>query len=306
MIGQGAEARPAYTANMIRAEQLWKFNALHDYVTGYFMWTGIDYLGESRWPRRSATSGVLDQCGFPKDGFYFYQSLWTQAPMVHLLPHWTWKGREGQVIPVVAYTNCDTVELTLNGRSLGVRALAFPREGTVGGWNTYARPDRATPSTADLHATWDVPYEPGTLRAIGRRRGEIVAQEEVKTAGEPAALVATVDRRTVAASTRGVAHVAVRVVDAQGVPVPDAANAVTFELSGPAQLLAVDNGDPAGHDAFQTDHVAAFHGQALALVQAGRAGGGAGRVRVAARAAGLKEAVVEVEVVPGVAVPAVP
>ena len=109
-----------------------------------------------------------------------------------------------------------------------------------------------------------------------------------------------------AASTRGVAHVAVRVVDAQGVPVPDAANAVTFELSGPAQLLAVDNGDPAGHDAFQTDHVAAFHGQALALVQAGRAGGGAGRVRVAARAAGLKEAVVEVEVVPGVAVPAVP
>ena len=103
--------RPANLPNVIRAEQLWKFVSLHDYVIGDFMWTGIDYLGESRWPSKNASSGVIDLCGFPKDAYYFYQSQWTSKPVVHLAPHWNWKGKEGQVIQVMAYTNCDTVEL---------------------------------------------------------------------------------------------------------------------------------------------------------------------------------------------------
>jgi len=110
-------------------EELWKFVRTYDYVAGDFMWTGIDYLGESFWPMKSSFSGVIDTCGFKKDGFYFYQSQWTKEPMLHLSPHWNWKGKEGQVIPVTCYTNCDTVELFLNGKSLGVKGYEFPRLG---------------------------------------------------------------------------------------------------------------------------------------------------------------------------------
>ena len=193
--GPASSARGRYTMSMIRAEQLWKFVRVHDYVTGYFMWTGIDYLGESRWPNKSASSGVLDTCGFPKDGYYFYQSQWTTKPMVHLFPHWNWKGREGQVIPVVCYTSCDTVELFLNGKSFGAKSLEFPRQGTAGGWNRYARP-QVSVTTADLHLSWDVPYEPGTLKAVGRKNGQVVCEEEIRTTGEPAAIALSVDRNT--------------------------------------------------------------------------------------------------------------
>ena len=108
-----------YNSRMIRAEQLWKFVAINPYVIGDFMWTGIDYLGESRWPSKSASSGIIDLCGFPKDGFFFYKSQWTKEPVLHIFPHWNWLGREGQVIPVLAYTNCDAVELFVNGKSYG-------------------------------------------------------------------------------------------------------------------------------------------------------------------------------------------
>src|SRR3974390_824367 len=100
--------------------------------------------------------------------------------MIHLLPHWNWKGREGQVIPVVCYTSCDTVELFLNGRSFGAKSLEFPRQGTAGGWTRYARPV-VPATTADLHLAWDVPYEPGTLKAVGRKNGQILCQEEIRT-----------------------------------------------------------------------------------------------------------------------------
>ena len=144
--------------SMIRAEQLWKFIKVHDYVIGDFGWTGIDYLGESRWPGKQSSSGMLDTCGFPKDNYYFYQSQWTTNLMLHLFPHWNWPGHEGEVIPVVCYTSCDTVELFLNGKSFGVKSLEFPRQGTSGGWNSYARPQQPTGVTADLHLTWDVPW----------------------------------------------------------------------------------------------------------------------------------------------------
>src|ERR1017187_3025596 len=89
-------------------EQLWKFVRTYDYVAGDFMWTGIDHIGEARWPAKGSSSGVIDPCGFPKDGFYFYQSQWTSKPMIHLFPHWNWRGREGQFVSVSCYTNCDT------------------------------------------------------------------------------------------------------------------------------------------------------------------------------------------------------
>ena len=132
--------RPNYTDGMLQAERLWKWITLHDYFAGNFMWTGIDYLGESTWPFKGFASGAMDITGHPKDSYYLYQSLWTDRPVLRLFPHWNWPGRRGQVIPVLAYTNCNIVELFLNGRSLGEKRLEFPAQGTAGGWNTYAQP----------------------------------------------------------------------------------------------------------------------------------------------------------------------
>jgi beta-galactosidase len=286
---------------MIDAEQLWKFVALNDWFAGDFMWTGIDYLGEARWPRTSSTSGVLDLVGFPDDGFFFYQSRWTEAPMIHLFPHWNWPGRDGQLIPVLAYTNCDAVELYLTGRFLGEKRLEFPRQGTSGGWNSYERP-QIFPTTADLHLSWDVPYEPGVLRAVGKRQGRQVAIAEVRTAGTAARLRLDVDRAEIQAGMRDVAHVEVRVVDADGVVLPQSNHPVRFTVEGPARLLAVGNGDPADHSPTLAQERRAFHGMLLAMVQSTMQ---TGRVRVTARAEGLAPATIEIRVVPGTPPPEV-
>jgi beta-galactosidase len=280
---------------MIRAEQLWRFVALNDWFAGDFMWTGIDYLGESRWPRVASTSGALDLVGFPDDGYYFYQSRWTDAPMIHLFPHWNWPGREGQIIPVLAYTNCDAVELYLNDRFIGEKRLEFPRQGTSGGWNTYERP-QVFPSTADLHLAWDVPYEPGVLRAVGKRAGSVVATVEVRTAGAAAALRLRLDRGEIRAGVRDVAHVEVEIVDADGVVVPTSDALVRFTVEGPAHLLAVGNGDPTDHSPYQARERRAFHGRLLAMIQSTR---DPGSVRVTARADGLAPAVIDFQAVPG-------
>ncbi|MBE0592272.1 MAG: DUF4982 domain-containing protein, partial [Gemmatimonadales bacterium] len=291
--------QPNYTAGMIRAEQLWRFVALNDWFAGDFMWTGIDYLGESFWPRKNSTSGVLDLVGFPDDGYFFYRSRWTEAPMIHLFPHWNWPGRENQLVPVLAYTNCDVVELYLNGRFLGEKRLEFPRQGTSGGWNSYERPP-VFPTTADLHLSWDVPYEPGVLRAVGKRRGEVVATAEVRTAGPAASLRVTVDRAEIRAGIRDVAHVEVEVVDADGVVVPMSDDLVRFTVEGAARLLAVGNGDPADHNSYQAGKRRAFHGLLLAMIQSTDE---TGAVRVMARADGLEPASVEITVVRGDAPP---
>lgn len=260
--------RAAYATDMIRAEQLWKFVAVHDYVIGDFLWTGIDYLGESRWPAKNSVHGALDICGFPKDSYYFYQSIWATRPMLHLLPHWNWKGHEGQIIPVIAYTSCDSVELFLNGKSYGVKAREFPRQGTAGGWNKYARP-QVFATTADLHLSWDVPYESGVLKAIGYKDGKKVCEEEVRTAGAPASLVLSTDRETLRAGARDVAHLTVKIVDANGTVVPGADNLIKFDVQGAGDLLGVDNGNPLDHDSYQSSQRKAFDGLALAVLQAG-------------------------------------
>jgi len=288
--------QPNYTTGMIRAAQLWKFVSMNDHFAGDFMWTGIDYLGESRWPRKNSTSGQLDLVGLPDDGFYFYQSQWTEAPMIHLFPHWNWEGREGQFIPVLAYTNVDAVELYLNDRFIGEKRVEFPRQGTTGSWNGYAEP-QVFPTTGDLHMQWDVPYEPGTLRAVGKRDGQVVVTREVRTAGAPAALRVSVDRDTLRAGERDIAHLEVDVVDADGTLVPDADHRVGFRVEGRGGWLrAVGNGNPTDHSSYQASERQAFHGRLVGMIQSADE---TGTVRVTVQAEGLPPVTVSGEVVQG-------
>jgi beta-galactosidase len=293
--------RPNYTSGMVQAERLWKWVTLHDYFAGNFMWTGIDYLGESTWPFKGFGSGAMDITGRPKDAYYLYQSLWTDRPVLRLFPHWNWPGRRGQVIPVLAYTSCNIVELFLNGRSLGEKRLEFPAQGTSGGWNTYAQPVvRAT--TNDLHLSWDVPYEPGVLRAVGRRRdGTVACEAEVRTAGPPAAIRLSADRDTITAGPGDVALIRFEIVDSAGVTVPTARDLVRFEVNGGA-ILALDNGDLQDHAPYRSDRRHAFNGRGLAIVSAPRAG----VLRLTASADGLKPASVSVRVARGVGPEVVP
>jgi beta-galactosidase len=275
----------------IDVEQLWKFVRTYDYVAGDFMWTGIDYLGEARWPAKGSSAGVIDMCGFRKDGFYFYQSQWTDKPVLHLFPHWNWKDKEGQFIPVTCYTNCDTVELFLNGRSIGVKGYAFPRMGMEGRYGNYPARARVLRTTADLHLAWDVPYEPGTLKAVGVKDGKVVATVEVATAGEPAAIGLSLDRDAITADRRDVAHITVQIQDANGRMAPTAANEVAFELEGEGKIIGLDNGDTQSHESYQSNRRKAFNGLCLAIVQST---GKPGQIRVTAASPGLKSGSVTV------------
>jgi beta-galactosidase len=276
----------------IGVEQLWKFVRTYDYVAGDFMWTGIDHLGESPWPTKNSSTGVIDTCGFPKDGFYFYQSQWTKAPMLHLFPHWNWPGKEGDFIPVLCYTNCDTVELFLNGRSLGVQGYWFPRQGMEEVYGTFPARNRAPRTTADLHLAWTVPYQPGTLKAVGVKDGSVVAVEEISTTGAPASIELVVDRSALHADWRDVAHVAVRIVDAQGRLVPTADNEVRVEIRGEGTLIGLDNGNPLSHEDFKSNRRKAFNGLALGIVQSS---GKAGVIEVTVTAMGLRSGQVEIK-----------
>jgi len=284
------KVRANYLGGMIRAEQLWKFVAVHDYVIGDFMWTGIDYLGEARWPGKGSSSGEIDMTNRPKDGYYFYQSQWTTKPVLHLLPSWNWPGREGLIIPVLAYTNCDTVELFVNGKSYGVKVQEFPRQGNSGGWNKYAKP-YVNITTADLHLSWDVAYQPGTLKAVGRKNGKEVIIEEIHTAGKPAALRLTTDNSRVSADGNDVALVYVDVVDDQGNVVPDATNQLNFDVKGNGKLIGVDNGNQRDDASFKLNTRKAFNGHAYAVMQADRK---PGHITLTVSADGLKSASVSI------------
>jgi beta-galactosidase len=296
-----AVVRPNYTSGMLQAERLWKWVTLRDYFAGNFMWTGIDYLGESTWPFKGFASGAMDIIGHPKDAYYLYQSLWTDRPVLHLFPHWNWAGRTGQVIPVLAYTNCNSVELLLNGRSLGEKRVEFPAQGTSGGWNTYAEPPvKAT--TNDLHLSWDVPYEPGVLRAIGRKRdGTVACEAEVRTAGPPAAIRLSVDRDAITAAPGDVAHVTFEMVDSAGTVVPISDTLVSFTITG-GSILALDNANLGDHDLYRSDQRRAFNGRGQAIVR----GTEPGLLRLTASAGGLGPASVSLRVVRGEMPEAVP
>jgi beta-galactosidase len=268
-------------------EQLWRFIGTYDYVAGDFMWTGIDHLGEAPWPMKGSSSGVVDTCGFKKDGFYFYQSQWTGKPVVHIFPHWNWKGKEGRIVPVTCFTNCDTVELFVNDRSYGVKGFAFPRLGMEGSYGNYPARAKVTRTTADLHLTWDVPYAPGALKALGTKDGKVATAVEIFTTGEPVALGLAADRESIVADRRDVAHLTVQILDDHGRLVPIADNEVALELEGEGSLLAVDNGNPTSHEDYKSNRRKAFNGLCLAIVQST---GKPGQIRVTASSPALKSA----------------
>ncbi|MEI7900156.1 MAG: glycoside hydrolase family 2 TIM barrel-domain containing protein [bacterium] len=236
------------------------------WVAGEFVWTGFDYIGEPTpydWPSRSSYFGIIDLAGFPKDRYYLYQSQWSDKPVLHLLPHWNWKGFEGKEIPVWCFTSAESVELFLNGKSLGSKTLK---------------------DSKSLHLEWKVPYEPGVLKAVGKKGGQTLTAE-VRTAGEPARLILRPDRTRIAADGEDLSFVEVRVVDKDGTLCPDADRQVAFSIEGPGEIAGVDNGDPASHEPFQATRRKAFHGLCLAVVKAGRT---SGAIRLSAAAQGLQ------------------
>ncbi len=243
----------------------------YPFLSGMFIWQGIDYLGEPtpyEWPARSSYFGVVDLAGFPKDPFYLYQSVWTERPMLHLLPHWNWAA--GDTIDVWAYTNADEVELFLNGASLGVKRKTEPVS----------------------HLMWRVAYAPGTLRAVARTGGQVTATGEVKTAGGPARLELVPDRTRLAADGNDLSFVTVQVLDASGVPVPTADQLVCFRVAGDARIVGLDNGDQISHAPFQADWVQLFNGKALVIVRAGER---AGPVTLTAESQGVAPASVRID-----------
>ncbi|HEY5852377.1 MAG TPA: beta-galactosidase GalB [Lysobacter sp.] len=249
----------------------------HPYVAGEFVWTGFDYLGEPTpyYDSRSSYSGIVDLAGFPKDRFYLYQSRWRpDLPMVHLLPHWTWPGREGQVTPVHVFTSGDEAELFVNGKSQGRR-----KKGPY-----------------EYRLRWDdVVYQPGELRVQAYKNGKPWAQASTRTAGAAAKLELQPDRREIHCDGIDLSFVTVRVLDHDGRPVPYAASRIAFSVDGPAQIVATDNGDPTDMTAFPSHERHAFNGLALVIVRA--MPGQTGTVTVRAQSAQLQgaEAVVRVQ-----------
>lgn len=275
-------------------------------VAGEFVWTGFDYLGEPtpfnadltvltnfhdaaaracaerelaelgriRVPSRSSYFGIVDLAGFKKDRFFLYQARWRpELPMAHLLPHWNWPGREGEVTPVHVYTSGDEAELFLNGRSLG----------------------RKQRGAREYRLRWDeVRYEPGELKVVAWREGRSWATDTVKTAGPAARLVLAAERDTLAADGRELAFVAAGIEDANGVFAPVAANLLRFSVSGPAGIVATDNGDATDLVSFSSHERRAFHGRALAIVRAQRGAGGKIVVRVEADGLAPAEAVIAI------------
>jgi beta-galactosidase len=210
------------------AEKSWAHYAVRPWVAGLFTWTGFDYRGEETpfwWPAISSQFGILDTCGFPKDNFYFYQSCYLDRPVLHLFPHWNWPGREGQPIEVWCYGNCETVELFLNGQSLGRKPMG-----------PYS------------HLAWTVNYAPGLLLARGYRDGKEIIADQVETTGAPAAIVLTPHKSTIKADSQDAAIITVQANDAQGRAVPTAANEIAFEIAGPARIIGVGNGDPSSQE----------------------------------------------------------
>jgi beta-galactosidase len=270
-------------------EMLWRWTRINDWVIGDHTGCGVDYLGEAEWPAKNGSGGTLDTAGFIKDAYYFYQSQWTDKTVLHVLPHWNWKGKEGDVIPVLCYTNCDSVELFVNGKSYGVQGYWFPR---VGYWPTQPGGRASAPrTTSDLHLTWTVPYAPGTLKAVGTKDGKVVATYEVSTTGDPAAIDLSVDRDVIAADRRDVAHFTVKILDAQGRVVPTADNEVAFEIQGEGKIIGVDNGNPVSHEDFKGKTRKAFNGLCLAIVQSTVK---AGRIQLMATSPGLKSSSVAI------------
>ncbi|GGV66170.1 MULTISPECIES: glycoside hydrolase family 2 TIM barrel-domain containing protein [Streptomyces] len=309
----GRRATSSYDNNLASWTMSGEYSLKKDrdrrWFAGQFLWSGIDYIGEPTpydvFPVKASFFGAVDTAGFPKDTYYLFRSQWTSEPMVHLVPM-TWNHTEGDVVEVRAYSNVESVELFLDGRSLGTRTFDVKRtlDGrtyletteatgddktvTGGPWpGSYTSPNG---SAGRLHLTWKVPYRPGELKAVARRDGKIVATDVLRTAGEPHAVRLTADRTSLPADGHSLLFVTAEVVDDRGTVVPDADHLLRFDVTG-GSLAGVDNGRQESAERYQASTRTAFHGKALAVV---RAGTRAGTLKVTARSAGLRTGTVTV------------
>ncbi|RZK40421.1 MAG: DUF4982 domain-containing protein [Pedobacter sp.] len=253
----------------------------YEHVSGIFVWSGFDFLGEPipyPWPARSSYYGIIDLAGFPKDSYYLYQSEWTNKPVLHILPHWNWPvnglyiGKKEKVIDVWAYySQADEVELYLNGKSLGKR----------------------TKQGDEMHVIWKVDYEPGTLKAVSRKNGQDVLVKEIKTAGKAAKIELVADRSKINADGTDLSFITVKILDEAGNVVPQADNLVNFDVSGPGFIAGVDNGFQASLEPFKANYRKAYHGLCLAIIQATEK---KGTIKVKASADGLESAEISISV----------
>jgi beta-galactosidase len=235
-----------------------------DFVSGMFVWTGFDYLGEPTpygWPARSSYFGIVDLAGFPKDAYYLYKSVWTNTPTLHIFPHWNWKA--GDTVDVWAYYNdADHVELFLNGRSLGSRSK----------------------EDGGMHVMWRVPFHPGTLKAVSYKGGKVVLVREIRTAGPAARMIIEPDRKHIHADGKDLSFVTIKIVDKNGNLISHADNLIHFKISGAGFIVGMDNGNETDHESFKGDQHKAFNGLCLAVIQSD---GKKGAITLTATAEGL-------------------
>ncbi|MDT0676549.1 beta-galactosidase GalB [Autumnicola musiva] len=247
----------------------------HPYVAGGFVWSGWDYLGEPTpyYLSRSSYFGVIDLAGFKKDRFYLYQSRWRpDHPMAHILPHWNWPDRKGEITPVHVFTSGDEAELFLNGKSMG----------------------RKKKGKYEYRLRWDdVVYKPGELKVTAYKNGKEWAEDVVKTTGQPARLKISADRNNIKADGKDLAFITVEIVDEEGLTVPTAINNVQFEVEGPGEIVATDNGDPTNMNPFPSHQRKAFNGKALVIVRP--TAGKPGAIKVKARSEGLSNSEITIE-----------
>jgi beta-galactosidase len=250
-------------------EATWKVIKKHDYLSGMYIWTGFDYIGEPtpyEWPSISSYFGIVDLAGFPKDVYYMYQSEWTDKTVLHVFPHWNWKA--GQTVDVwVYYNKADEVELFVNGKSVGKRS----KKGD------------------DLHVMWKVPFEAGTVKAVSRKNGKVVLETEIKTAGNPSKLKLTADRSNIKADGNDLSFVTVDILDEKGTLAPNANNEINFSLKGDGKIVGVSSGDPVSHESFKGNKHTALAGKCLVIIQSSKK---TGRLELTAKANGLKEAAI--------------
>jgi len=255
------------------------------WVIGEFVWTGFDYLGEptpydEKWPSRSSYFGMIDLAGIPKDRYYLYRSRWnTKAETLHILPHWNWEGREGEKTPVFVYSNYESAELFVNGKSQGIQNKiknGNPQERYRLLWN-------------------DVVYEPGIVKVVAfDKNGKAVAEKEVKTAGKPHKIVLEADRKTIKSDGKDLSFVTVSVVDKNGIPCPTATNQLQFEVKGKGTYRAACNGDATSLELFHLPTMKLFSGKLVVIVQSKKE---AGKMELKVSGKGLKMGVIELEAV---------
>ena len=252
-------------------EETWKIIKKNKNLTGMYIWTGFDYLGEPTpyvWPSRSSYFGIIDLAGFPKDVYYMYQSEWTDKPVLHVFPHWNWET--GKDVDIWAYySQADEVELFLNEQSLGIKK----KEGD------------------ELHVMWRVPFNPGTIKAVSRKNGKEVLIKEIKTANQASQITLNPDRNSIKSDGVDLSFVTVTVVDKKGTMVPNAMNNIQFTIEGPGKIVGVDNGDPTSHASFKASNRNAFYGKCLVIIQSLKK---EGEIKLTASSSGLENTTVSI------------